>query len=61
MLAEAVDVPTISNNGTYITLSGTSMAAPKISARCAELLSRYPMYGPDRVKSVIVSSTPEGV
>ncbi len=61
VLAEAVNVPTISNNGTYIALSGTSMAAPKISARCAELLSRYPMYGPDRVKSVIVSSAPEGI
>lgn len=56
ILAEAVDVPTLSNHGTYVRLSGTSMAAPKISALCAELLSEYPMYTPDRVKSVIISS-----
>ena len=55
ILAEAVDVPTLSLGGAYATLSGTSMAAPQISALCAELLSHYPAYTPDRVKSIIKS------
>jgi serine protease AprX len=41
----------------YIQLSGTSFAAPVISAAAAQLLARHPDYTPDQVKGALMAST----
>jgi serine protease AprX len=41
----------------YIQLSGTSFAAPVISAAAAQLLARHPEYTPDQVKGALMAST----
>jgi serine protease AprX len=41
----------------YIQLSGTSFAAPVISAAAAQLLAKHPEYTPDQVKGALMAST----
>ena len=41
----------------YIQLSGTSFAAPIISAAAAQLLAKHPEYTPDQVKGALMVST----
>jgi serine protease AprX len=41
----------------YIQLSGTSFAAPVISAAAAQILAKHPEYTPDQVKGALVVST----
>ena len=41
----------------YIQLSGTSFAAPVISAAAAQLLAKHPDYTPDQVKGALMAST----
>jgi serine protease AprX len=41
----------------YIQLSGTSFAAPVISAAAAQILGKHPEYTPDQVKGALMAST----
>jgi serine protease AprX len=41
----------------YIQLSGTSFAAPVISAAAAQILAKHPEYTPDQVKGALMVST----
>ena len=41
----------------YIQLSGTSFAAPVISAAAAQILAKHPEYTPDQVKGALMAST----
>jgi serine protease AprX len=41
----------------YIQLSGTSFAAPIISAAAAQILGKHPEYTPDQVKGALMAST----
>jgi serine protease AprX len=41
----------------YIQLSGTSFAAPIISAAAAQILGKHPDYTPDQVKGALMAST----
>jgi serine protease AprX len=41
----------------YIQLSGTSFAAPVISAAAAQILAKHPEYTPDQVKGALMDST----
>ena len=41
----------------YIQLSGTSFAAPIISAAAAQILAKHPEYTPDQVKGALMAST----
>jgi serine protease AprX len=41
----------------YIQLSGTSFAAPVISAAAAQILAKHPEFTPDRVKGALMVST----
>jgi serine protease AprX len=43
----------------YIQLSGTSFAAPIISAAAAQVLARHPEFTPDQVKGALMVSTKE--
>lgn len=58
--APAVNVDTLSPFGGYTSMTGTSLAAPRVSAAAAELLYRYPTYTPERVKSYLRSSSKKG-
>jgi len=44
----------------YMMLSGTSFAAPIVSAAAAEIIAQHPTWGPDQVKgALMVTATPE--
>jgi serine protease AprX len=44
----------------YMMLSGTSFAAPIVSAAAAEIIAQHPQWGPDQVKgALMVTATPE--
>lgn len=50
-----------SRSGGYITDSGTSMAAPHISALCAMVKLTHPLIRPEEIASRIQSSSSEGI
>lgn len=60
VLAQAVNVRTLGGASDYTHVGGTSMAAPKIAALAADILSKYPSYTPDRIKSLIISLAARG-
>ncbi|MCI9518668.1 MAG: S8 family serine peptidase [Clostridia bacterium] len=53
LIAQAVDLPALTPSGGYTFVSGTSVAAPQVSAAAAALLAKYPDYTPDRIKSIL--------
>lgn len=54
LVANGVEVRTLGTKQHYITLSGTSVAAPKVAALAARLLEQHPDYTPDKVKQTLV-------
>ncbi len=56
IIAQAVDLPALSPFGGYTFVSGTSVAAPQVSAVAAALRAEYPSYTPDGVKRFLKDS-----
>ena len=54
--APGVAIVSASPGGTYIALSGTSMAAPHVAGAAALLLQRHPTWTPAQVKSALAST-----
>lgn len=57
IVAPGVDITSLSNNGGYISMSGTSMATPIISGCCLLLLEKYPNMTNNEVKRRMMRST----
>ncbi|MFM8659386.1 MAG: S8 family serine peptidase [Candidatus Nitrosotenuis sp.] len=57
LVAPGVFVNTTSLHGTYNLTSGTSFAAPHVSAASALLLQRNPELTPEQIKSIITTTT----
>lgn len=55
--APATDITVPTTDGGYTTLSGTSLAAPAVSALAADILSLYPSLSPFALKAILISKT----
>ena len=55
-IAPGEDVPSLQPGGNYATISGTSMAAPHISALCALVCLMHPEYSPEEVHDYLVGT-----
>ncbi len=56
ILAPGVDIPTYSNTGDPVNVTGTSYAAPFLTAGVALLREAFPAYSPSLLKAAIVAS-----
>ncbi len=56
VIAPSVNVTSTNNDYGYSHITGTSVAAPIVSAVCARIIAKYPHYTPEQVKSEIMKS-----
>ncbi|NLW71060.1 MAG: S8 family peptidase [Eubacteriaceae bacterium] len=56
VVAPGTEIVSLSNNGGYATLSGTSMSAPMVAGCCALLKARNPNMTNNEIKKTIMSS-----
>lgn len=56
IVAPATNIKCCGNKGNYVTLSGTSFAAPLVAGICAVIKSRHPEYTPDKVKEILLDN-----
>jgi peptidase S8 and S53 subtilisin kexin sedolisin len=57
LVAPGVDVSCCGITEHYVSLSGTSMAAPVVAGYCADILSVHPEYTPDKVKEILIENS----
>lgn len=57
LVAPGVDISCCGVAEHYISLSGTSMAAPAVAGYCADILSVHPDYTPDKVKEILIENS----
>lgn len=55
--APGTDILSTDINGTYVTMTGTSMATPIVSGVAALILSKNPFLSPDEVENILLKSS----